>query len=128
MTSLIQNYEECEEIVRKLYDSKLRLGILDALSNGPLRLADLRRSVNANAPNTSSKAKELEEMGLIERAGSEYSISGWGKILHDNISRSLRLMAAKEKLSEYWKLHYMDGIHKKYYDEIGTYIYAKIVK
>jgi predicted transcriptional regulator len=115
MTSeFLENYKLAEPTVRKLYDSGLRLGILDALKGGPMRLADLRRAVNANAPNTSSKAKELEEMGLIERVEGDFKLAPFGEVVLSSMETSMGFYAAYEKFKDFWSTHRVEGIPREF--------------
>jgi predicted transcriptional regulator len=106
-SEFLENYRMVEPTIRKLYDSSLRLAILDALKDGPMRLADLRRAVDANAPNTSSKAKELENMGIVERKGSDYKLTDWGTILHLTLKEQLDDLSKISSASKYWEEHDM---------------------
>ena len=102
MTSgLLKDYDLAEGTIRGLYDSRLRLAILDALRDKPMRLADLGRAVDAKAPNTSSRAKELEEMGLIERAGGNLRLTGFGRAALDKMVDSIEFYANYEKFKKF---------------------------
>src|SRR5512137_125435 len=106
----LQNYTLAEPTLRKLYDSKLRLAILEALGDGPMRLADLRRTVNSNAPNTSTKAKDLEDMGLVERIEGDYALTPYGRAVSAKIHESVEFYATYEKFKEFWWTHVTSGI------------------
>jgi len=56
-SELLADYDSAKDTIHKLYNSRLRLAILDALKDKPMRLSDLRRAVGANAPNTSPKPR-----------------------------------------------------------------------
>ncbi len=108
MTSeLLKNYDACEDTLKKLYDSRLRIAILDALDKGPMRLADLRRVVDSNAPNTSAKAKELEDMGILERADGDFRLTDWGSVLAMCLRDNMDAMSRLSKVKEYWATHEM---------------------
>lgn len=109
-SDFLKDYDLVEETIRKLYDSKLRLAILDALRNGPMRLADLRREVNANAPNTSSKAKELEELGLLERVEGDFKLTPYGKAVLERVCETVEFYAAYEKFKGFWNKHDLNCI------------------
>jgi len=125
---LLEDYDSVEPTIRKLYDSRLRLAILDALKEGPMRLSDLRRKVGANAPNTSSRAKELEDMGFIERNQGEFALTNWGRVIHNNISDSVQLLAAKENLAEYWQTHALGGIPADLIQGLKSYSKTELIK
>ena len=59
------------ETLRSLTSSRLRQNILNSL-NKPMRLCELKRAVGSNAPNTSSKAKDLQNLGLVKRDRGDY--------------------------------------------------------
>jgi len=126
--TLLEDYEKSEETIRKLYDSKLRLSILDALKEGPMRLADLRRAVNANAPNTSAKAKELEEMGLLERVDGDFDLTSWGRTVLIQIKNNLQLVSTYEKYKEFWETHHMEGIPQEFLSRLGELHDSDLVK
>lgn len=109
-SEFLKNYELAELTIRRLYDSKLRLAILDALRDKPMRLADLRRTVNANAPNTSAKAKELEEMGLVERVEGDFRLTPYSQAVRNRIKESLEFYSIYERFKEFWETHEMSGI------------------
>ncbi len=115
----MKSYKLAEPTVRRLYDSRLRLAILDALKDGPLRLADLRRKVDANAPNTSSKAKDLEEMGLVEREGGDYCLSTCGRIVQNKAASSLSFYAAYGKFKDFWNERRLEAIPDEFLARLG---------
>jgi predicted transcriptional regulator len=119
MSSFLDNYSLAEPTIRRLYDSRLRLAILDALKEGPMRLADLRRQVNANAPNTSSKAKELEGMGLVERLEGDFSLTPYGKAVRNRAQESFEFYATYEKFKGFWNKQRTDGIPQELWFRIG---------
>ncbi len=121
MTSkFLEDYRLAEPTIRRLYDSGLRVGIVDALKDGPLRLADLRRVVDSNAPNTSSKAKELEEMGVLERTPSgDYALTPYGQAIRVRAQDSFEFYATYEKFKEFWQTHYTDGIPPELWLRLG---------
>ena len=127
-SDFLKNYELAEPTIRKLYDSKLRLAILDALKDGPLRLADLRRVVNANAPNTSSKAKDLESMGIIERMEGDYQLTPYGRSVRNKIEQSLEFYATYEKFKEFWESLDTSGIPEFLFDRISDLNDSMFVK
>jgi len=104
-SDFLKSYDLVESTIRKLYDSKLRLAILDALKDGPMRLADLRRAVNANAPNTSAKAKELEGMGMVERVEGDFQLTPYGNAAQERAKESLDFFTAYEKFKDFWGNH-----------------------
>jgi len=127
-SEFLKNYDLAGGIIRRLYDSRLRLTILDALKDRPMRLADLRRAVNANAPNTSSKAKELEEMGLVERVEGDFRLTPYGRVTKNRIEEMLKFHAAYEKFKEFWETHDLSGIPDHLLARIGDLLNTKVVK
>jgi predicted transcriptional regulator len=110
-----------------LYDSRLRLAILDALKDGPLRLADLRRVVNANAPNTSSKSKELEGMGLVERVEGDFQLTPFGRAVMARTQESLEFYSTYEKFKDFWSTHEVDAIPEHLWSRIGELSDAELI-
>lgn len=106
----LQNYALAEPTIRKLYDSKLRLAILEALGDGPKRLSDLRRIVDSNAPNTSTKAKDLEDMGLIKRIEGDYALTPYGRAVRSRAKESFDFYATYEKFKGFWGSRNLTGI------------------
>jgi len=51
-----------DSLLKCICTSKLRTNILLSLEK-PMTLSELKNTVNSDAPNTSSSARELEEMG-----------------------------------------------------------------
>jgi predicted transcriptional regulator len=123
----LKDCELAEPIIRKLYDSKLRLAILDALKDGPMRLADLKRAVDANAPNTSSKAKELEEMGIVERTRGDFQLTNYGRATLSKIEDSLDFYATYEKFKSFWNTHETVGIPDHLFKRLGELKNSEIV-
>jgi len=118
--NLLDNYELVESTIRSLYDSKLRLAILDALSEQSMPLSDLRRKVDANAPNTSSKAKDLENMGLLTREKGDYKLTEWGQAVHRRTEKSISFFSTYEKHKEFWNNHITSGIPSHLWDDLGA--------
>jgi len=108
--TLLLDYELAEPTIRKLFDSKLRLAIVDALAEKPMPLSDLRRVVGANAPNTSSKAKDLEEMGIVERNRGQYGLTPYGRAVLHKSKQSFEFYATYEKFKEFWETRHLEGI------------------
>lgn len=123
----LKEYSLAEGVMRKIYDSQLRLSILLALKQGPLRLADLRREVDSNAPNTSAKAKELEEMGLIERVEGDFQLSPWGRAVQERAEDSFRFYACYEKFKGFWETHHMEGIPTRFLIRLGELYDSELV-
>lgn len=117
-SDFLRNYELAESTIRKLYDSRLRLAILDALKDNPMRLADLRRAVNANAPNTSSKAKELEGMGLLERVEGDFQLTKFGKAVRNRTKDTLEFYATYEKFKDVFENYETSGIPEFLYERL----------
>ena len=130
MTSsdFLKNYETSEGTIRKLFDSKLRLAILDALFERPMRLSDLRREVNATAPNTSSKAKELEEMGVVERAEGDFQLTPYGQAVRKKMQDSFEFYATYEKFKEFWISRDLSGIPDYLFMRLGDLKKSEVVK
>jgi predicted transcriptional regulator len=127
-SEFLENYRLVEPTIRKLYDSSLRLAILDALKDGPMRLADLRRAVDANAPNTSSKAKELEGMGLVERERGDYKLTPFGTSVVSRLSDSIDFYTTYGKFKDFWETHHMEGIPKDFLLRLGELKNSYLVK
>ncbi len=88
--------------LRFLVSSRLRLRILEALDT-PMRLSDLRRVVGANAPNTSSKAKDLQFLRLIEREDGNYKITRAGVVVRSRIKLLLDTLDSLYTHWEFWE-------------------------
>jgi predicted transcriptional regulator len=127
-SNFLRNYDLAENTIRKLYDSKLRLAIIDALKDNPMRLADLRRAVNANAPNTSSKAKELEEMGLLEKSEGDFQLTPYGQAIRQRIQETLEFYSTYEKFKEFWETHNTNGIPRELWLRLAELNNSEIVK
>ncbi len=126
-SSFLEDYDSAKDTLRRLYDSRLRLAILDALKGGPMRLSDLRRAVGANAPNTSSKAKNLEEIGLVERSG-DYKLTSYGLITRELIHETLAFCSVFENFKEYWDTHAVEAIPEEFLKRLGELKGLKLVK
>jgi predicted transcriptional regulator len=127
-SEFMANYRLAEPTIRKLYDSGLRLGILDALKDGPMRLADLRREVNANAPNTSSKAKELEGMGLVERVDGEFQLTRYGRATLEKLCETVEFHFAYEKFKGFWETRNTAAIPEALWTKLGNLKEAELVQ
>lgn len=117
---------ESYESARSLVSSRLRLDILGSLES-PMRLADLRRAVGANAPNTSTKAKDLQQMGLIERNNGDFRRTHMGGIVHERLSLLLDTMEALLEHREFWaKL--LDNLPPEIKRSVHMFKGAKLVR
>jgi len=128
MTAFLEDYRVSEDTLKKLYDSRLRLAILDSLEGEPLRLADLRRKVGANAPNTSAKAKDLEGLGLVERVGGEYRLTQLGAALRAMVGKHLSSVAALESHKDYWLSRRLDFIPPQSWSDVRLIKKSEVVK
>ncbi len=82
--------------LRSLTASRLRLRILKVLES-PMRLSELKRVVDSNAPNTSCKAKDLQGLGLVKRDNGDYRITRMGRIV------DFRLSILKDTLTAFYQ-------------------------
>jgi predicted transcriptional regulator len=126
--TILDDYQVAGDLARKLLDSKLRLGILAALEKGPMRLADLRREVNANAPNASSKAKDLERLGLVERIDGDFALTAYGRAVKERVEESLRFYATYEKFKEFWSTHHMESLPPEFIDSFDVLNDSVLIK
>jgi predicted transcriptional regulator len=88
--------------LKTLVNSRLRLEILESLEQ-PMRLSDLRRAVDANAPNTSSKAKDLEALGLIKRSNGDYEMTPAGHIVRKKLTVLNDTLETLHEHAEFWE-------------------------
>jgi predicted transcriptional regulator len=126
-SKFLENYDLVEPTIRKLYDSRFRIAIIDALSKKPMRLADLRRAVNSNAPNTSSKAKELEGMGMVERVDGDYQLTPYGQAVRGRMQDSFEFYTTYEKFKEFWIKHETSGIPNYLWIRLGDLSNSNLV-
>jgi len=118
-SEFLKSYDQAEDTLKKLFDSRLRVAILAALEEGPLRLADLRREVHANAPNTSSKAKELEVMGFIDRVDGNFELTNFGMATLGNTKELLNFYSTYKKFEDFWRTHENDCIPEFLFKRLG---------
>jgi predicted transcriptional regulator len=126
-TSLIDDYILTEGTIRKLYDSRLRLAILDALEEGPMRLADLRRAVNSNAPNTSSKAKDLEDLDMVAKTDEGYALTPHGLVALEKTRELIDYYATHKKFAEFWSERNIDALPLEFLARLGELKMSKII-
>ncbi len=93
---------DCYEVLRTITSSRLRLDILSRLTS-PKRLSDLRREIGASAPNTSSKAKDLQKLGLIERDNGDYRITPAGRIVRRRLLLLMDTLDAFCRCRGFWE-------------------------
>jgi len=127
-SEFLENYKLAGPVLRKLYDSGLRMAILNALKDGPMRLADLKRVVDANAPNTSTKAKDLETIGLVTREGGEFKLADWGLTILGSLEDEIKIFTTYIKFKGYWDSHTIEGIPQQFRKRLGAYSTAELIK
>lgn len=113
-------------VLRSLASSRLRMSILAALDS-PKRLSDLKREVGANAPNTASRARDLQEMGLIERKDGDYRITRMGKIAGERLSLLLETFDAYYEHDEFW-LRMLDRLPMGLIESMHRFRGGRVVK
>jgi len=111
--------EKIERLLRAVYSSRLRTGIILALADGPMSLSELRRKVGANAPNTSTRARELQQLHLLERGNGTYWLSDLGKLVGRNVSASIRLYKTLIDQETFWLKHSISGIPAELQDGLS---------
>ncbi len=113
-------------MLRTLASSRIRMGILEALGE-PMRLSELRRVVGTNAPNTSTKAKDLEAMGLIERDNGGYMRTRAGKLVNSRLSL---LSDTLESLCSHWEFwaYMLNHLPPELVERIHEFKDAKLVR
>lgn len=90
------------QALRSLTSSRLRKDILKSLES-PMRLCDLKRAVKSNAPNTSSKARDLQDLGLIKREHGDYRITPAGRVVRERLARLSDTVDAFYGNREFWE-------------------------
>jgi predicted transcriptional regulator len=126
-TSLLEDYGLTGDTLRKLYDSRLRLAIIDALKEGPLRLADLRRVVNSNAPNTSSNAKDLEKLGMVVKSEEGYLLTPHGRVTLEKTRDLIDYYVTHQKFKEFWSERNVDSLPLEFLNRLGNLKNSKIM-
>ncbi len=114
------------DALRALTSSKLRWGILESLEH-PKRLSDLRRIVGANAPNTSTKAKDLQRLGLIDRDNGDFYMTRAGRIVHLRLSLLIDTLDALYTHRDFW-LRMLDHMPEEVIQHIHHFKRAKLVR
>jgi predicted transcriptional regulator len=114
------------DAMRALVSSRLRLNILASL-NEPMRLCDLKRAVRSNAPNTSSKARGLQDLGLIKRDNGNYKITPAGRIIHKRLSLLHNTIDAIYSHQEFWE-HMLDNLPEELLSSIHEFSNARMIR
>jgi predicted transcriptional regulator len=114
------------EALRTLTSSRLRQDILSSLER-PMRLCELRRAIRSNAPNTSSKARELQDLGLITRNRGDYMITPVGSVIQDRLSTLLKTIEAIYGNLEFWE-RMLDKVPGEIICSLHEFSDAKLVK
>ena len=97
--------------LKTLVSSRLRLEILESLEH-PMRLCDLRREIDANAPNTSTKAKDLETLGLITRKNGDYEMTPAGHLVRKRLDILNDTLETLHDHGEFWERVLVDLPHE----------------
>lgn len=118
--------EASYEILRNLVSSRLRLDILGSLDS-PMRLCELRRAIGSNAPNTSSKAKELQNIGLIERSNGDYKITGMGRMVNERLSLLVDTIDVLYAYRDFWAV-VLDKLPDEIRENLHKFKGARLVR
>jgi len=89
------------DVLRTITSSRLRLDILRSLES-PMRLSDLRRVVDSNAPNTSAKARDLQRLNLIKRDNGDYEITRMGELVRKRVLMLLDTLTVLYEHGDFW--------------------------
>jgi predicted transcriptional regulator len=114
------------EALRSLTSSRLRKDILGSLEE-PMRLCDLRRAVSSNAPNTSSKARDLQEMGFICRDNGDYKRTRAGRLVHERLTVLSGTIESYYKHKEFW-MRMLDHLPEEIQCSIHKFKGARLIR
>ena len=114
------------EIIKSLVSSRLRLDILSSLEV-PMRLCNLKRAVKSNAPNTSSRAKDLQNLGLVKRDGGDYEITPAGRVINERINMLSDTVEAIYNNREFWE-RMLDKLPDEVISSIHEFREARVIK
>jgi len=115
-------------LIRGICTSRLRMNILLSLENEPLSLSDLKHEVKADAPNTVSKAKELEELGLVLRNHGEYCLTPFGRIIRSKLIEFQDLLTTFNTNNLWWSTHNLEGIPLEFRNRLSVFSDAILVE
>jgi predicted transcriptional regulator len=118
--------ESSYEVLRSLTSSRLRQDILSSLDR-PMRLSELRRAIDSNAPNTSAKAKELQEMGFVHRDNGDYHITDAGRVIYERLSVLSDTIESYYRHQGFWT-EVLDKLPKELKSQIHKFKDAEFVR
>ncbi len=104
--------------------SERRREILSLLAEKPRTLKELSTILNSAPSGLFRQVKKLEEVGLVEKAGSTFRLTGKGEVAFLALNKLRNIALTLERDPEFWKVHDLSGIPPEFklrLDEIGEY-------
>ncbi len=80
-----------------------RVGVLDALADGPRDRRELRTLTGASPPTMSRVLADFEERRWLARDGSTYELTALGEFVADRFASLREAMATERRLRDVWK-------------------------
>ncbi|WP_254864720.1 helix-turn-helix transcriptional regulator [Halovivax gelatinilyticus] len=103
-----------------LVSSAHRIGVLEALADGPRDRTDLRAETGASAPTMGRILADFQDRHWIERDGTTYRITDLGAYVADQFGQFQRAMAYQRRLREVWPWlpHDIDGFSVELFTDV----------
>ena len=97
--------------VEFLVSSAHRVGVLDALADGPRDRDDLRAATGASSPTIGRILSAFEDRHWIERDGHTYRLTGLGEFVAERLEAFLDSMTLEQRLRDVspWLPYELDG-------------------
>ncbi len=97
--------------IEYLVSSDHRVGVLDALANGPNDRGDLRATTGASSPTMGRILTDFQDRHWIERDGNTYQLTSLGEFVADQFEEFRNAMTYQRRLREVWPWlpHEIDG-------------------
>lgn len=106
--------------IAHLVSSDHRVGVLDALANGPSDRDDLRAATGASSPTMGRILTDFQNRHWIERDGNTYQLTGLGEFVVDQFEEFRNAMAYQRRLREVWSWlpHEIEGFSIELFTDV----------
>jgi predicted transcriptional regulator len=127
--SVVFKYFYWQNFIVELFESKVRIGILNSLREGNKSLVEVREDTKSTSQAINKQVKTLINIGLVKRPKrGQYELTSLGEVLASKIASMSDFLAFVGKYHEFCSTHNIDELPEELLSRIGELKNSYIIK
>jgi len=124
----LEIFNEYQDIIQKIFRSRLMLQIMISLGEGSKTLAELRGLTGSTSQTILPKIRFLEGLHYIRFLDDAYLLTPQGKVISSQIQDYIRTTVLFNKNPKFWSSHYLEAIPATFLRDIGDLFNSGILE